>query len=152
MFRETFAPHNTAENMNQYANKAFGPVSMAARMSKPTAVTIVGEHQGDIVAYALMFEAPLPDCIDTTAPTRFLERFYVDSTWHGKGLADRLLAAVRDAVLGTEARHLWLTVWDQNPRAIRYYEKRGFTLCGHVDFTLGDDRQRDFVMAIPFKG
>lgn len=138
--------------MDQYANTAFGPVSMAARMSKPTAVTIVGEHQGEIVAYALIFEAPLPDCIDTTAPTRFLERFYVDSTWHGKGVADRLLDAVREAVLETEARHLWLTVWDQNPRAIRYYEKRGFTVCGDVAFTLGSERQRDFVMAIPFKG
>ncbi|MEO0345878.1 MAG: GNAT family N-acetyltransferase [Pseudomonadota bacterium] len=152
MFRETFAPHNTDENMNQYANTAFGPVSMAARMSKPTAVTIVGEYEGEIVAYALVFEAPLPDCIDTTAPTRFLERFYVDSAWHGRGVADRLLDAVREAVLATEARRLWLTVWDQNPRAIRYYEKRGFTVCGHVDFTLGDERQRDFVMAIPFKG
>lgn len=152
MFRETFGPHNTAENMDRYAAKAFGPVAMAARMSKPTAVTIVGEYEGEIVAYALLFEAPLPDCIDTAAPTRFLERFYVDSAWHGKGLADRLLGAVRDAVRKVDARHLWLTVWDRNPRAIRYYEKRGFTLCGHVDFTLGDERQRDFVMAIPFKG
>jgi ribosomal protein S18 acetylase RimI-like enzyme len=33
---------------------------------------------------------------------------------------------------------LWLTVWMQNHRAITFYEKTGFRLCGLETFMLGE--------------
>ena len=42
---------------------------------------------------------------------------------------------------------IWLAVWEENPRAIRFYEKNGFQKVGVKDFRLGSDVQHDFVMA-----
>ena len=36
--------------------------------------------------------------------------------------------------------------WEKNPRAIRFYEKNGFTTFGSHVFQLGDDAQTDILM------
>jgi ribosomal protein S18 acetylase RimI-like enzyme len=43
----------------------------------------------------------------------------------------------------------WLGVWEHNPRAITFYGKLGFVACGEQVFPLGNDPQRDIVMARP---
>jgi ribosomal protein S18 acetylase RimI-like enzyme len=42
---------------------------------------------------------------------------------------------------------IWLAVWEENPRAIRFYEKHGFQKAGVKTFQLGAELQHDFVMA-----
>jgi ribosomal protein S18 acetylase RimI-like enzyme len=76
-----------------------------------------------------------------------LGRFYVDGSWHGRGLAPRLMAVVRDAARGLGGRTLWLAVWEHNPRAIAFYGKCGFRDVGAQTFVLGADLQTDRVMA-----
>ena len=41
---------------------------------------------------------------------------------------------------------MWLGVWEENPRAIRFYQKQGFVEFGEHIFQLGDDAQRDVLM------
>ena len=59
------------------------------------------------------------------------------------------MAAVMEAAQTAGARHLWLGVWEHNPRAIRFYAKCGFVDVGSHDFVLGADRQTDRVMLAP---
>ena len=56
-------------------------------------------------------------------------------------------AIERAATLG--ANVVWLGVWEHNPRAIRFYEKHGFTTAGEQPF--GKDPQRDLVMVRPLR-
>ncbi|MEM6638399.1 MAG: GNAT family N-acetyltransferase [Pseudomonadota bacterium] len=77
-----------------------------------------------------------------------LSRLYVDEPWHGRGVAPQLLGALEDAARASECDAMWLTVWEHNARAIAFYSKCGFKVCGKTDFLLGTDPQRDFVMAI----
>jgi ribosomal protein S18 acetylase RimI-like enzyme len=42
---------------------------------------------------------------------------------------------------------VWLAVWEHNARAIRFYEKHGFTQVGEQPFTLGRDVQTDWLMS-----
>lgn len=50
-----------------------------------------------------------------------LDGLYVRMEFHGSGLADELVAAVVD----DEPARLW--VFEQNPRAQRFYQRHGFT-------------------------
>ena len=45
-----------------------------------------------------------------------------------------------------------LGLWEHNPRAIAFYRKAGFAEVGEHAFPLGDDPQRDIVMARPVAG
>ena len=55
-----------------------------------------------------------------------------------------------DAVLAVAtawgATRVWLGVNQQNPRAQRFYTKRGFTINGTRTFRLGDHVEDDYLM------
>ena len=80
-----------------------------------------------------------------------IHRLYVDRRWHGSGVAQRLMAAALGVAERGGADHVWLGVWERNPRAIAFYKKCGFTEAGQQVFLLGRDVQRDLVMSAPVR-
>jgi hypothetical protein len=94
--------------------------------------------------------APIPASAASEArtPGRAVElaRFYVDSPFHGQGVARKLMDAVVAEATRGEAATLWLGVWERNARAIGFYTKSGFRDVGSHPFQLGGDLQRDRLM------
>ena len=41
---------------------------------------------------------------------------------------------------------IWLGVWEHNPQALRFYEKRGFVVTGSHEFYTGDVVDKDLIM------
>jgi len=41
---------------------------------------------------------------------------------------------------------IWLQVWQKNNKAIRFYQKAGFTVFETASFLLGSSSQQDFLM------
>jgi len=106
--------------------------------------TWVAEADRRLVAYLqlrLDAESPL---ISGTRPVE-IQRFYVDASHHGTGLAHQLMAHVLARAEAAGAATLWLGVWERNPRALAFYRKWGFDVVGEHIFKLGDDPQRDLV-------
>jgi ribosomal protein S18 acetylase RimI-like enzyme len=54
-----------------------------------------------------------------------------------------------EAALELGGQHLWLGVWERNPRAIAFYLKSGFEKVGSHDFVVGGDTQTDWVFVAP---
>jgi len=81
-----------------------------------------------------------------------IQRIYVDSNWHGKGVAQQLFEACLHAFDKRDINRIWLGVWEHNPRAIAFYKKYGFKEAGEKSFLLGSDRQRDIVMIHELSG
>ncbi len=50
------------------------------------------------------------------------------SYWEGRGIGGGLIAAVADAARRAGCGTLWLVTTNDNAHAIRFYQKRGFTL------------------------
>jgi diamine N-acetyltransferase len=73
-----------------------------------------------------------------------LKRIYVDTSYHGKGLAQQLMAFAENLAKEKKYQVLWLGVWEHNMRAKRFYEKMGFKDSGYThDFPIGNTPQRD---------
>ena len=43
---------------------------------------------------------------------------------------------------------VWLSVWEQNPRAIRFYQKNGFVLFDKHILKLSNDEQYDIMIKL----
>ncbi|MEL7312037.1 MAG: GNAT family N-acetyltransferase [Pseudomonadota bacterium] len=146
VFSETFGPHNTEGNMRQYLSMALTPAVIADQLRRSAGATILGIKDDTIKAYAMVLPDE-PRVHDNIPPgSLFLQRFYLDSELHGSGVANELLDRVIDQAKLKNSDSLWLTVWEHNPRAIRFYEKRGFKTVGDCPFQFGDEQQRDLVM------
>jgi len=75
-----------------------------------------------------------------------LGRIYLDAAFHGRGIAAQLVANLLVAASLRGSRSVWLSVWQEAPQAIRFYEKHGFEIVGRSIFMVGDDPKEDWVM------
>ncbi len=74
---------------------------------------------------------------------------YVNLEWHGRGIAQTLMARGLTEAAASGGQSLWLGVWERNPRARVFYGKCGFADVGEHVFLFGTDPQTDRVMARP---
>lgn len=101
---------------------------------------------GRIAGHAqLRFGQAAPEPV-SPLPAAELARFYVDTAWHGRGIAQAMMTEVRARATGRGAAALWLSVWQEQPQAIRFYEKEGFRIAGALVFVVGDDPKDDWLM------
>ena len=147
-FFETFAATNDATDMALHLDRAYGVRQQKAELTDPEVITLLADEGGLVVAYAQLRRGPAPDCVQGSEPIE-LWRFYVSRKWHGRGMAQALMARVTAEAGDTGAQTLWLGVWERNPRALAFYGKCGFVDVGEHVFLFGTDPQTDRVMARP---
>ena len=145
-FRDAFSALNTAENMDLHCATAFSPAVQAAEIANPEVHTVVAESNGRLVAFAQVHLRPdTPSCV-AVSPSVELLRIYVERAFHGSGLAPDLMNHVFKTADEHGAAAIWLGVWEHNPRAIRFYQRFGFSEVGDHEFVVGTDPQRDLVL------
>jgi ribosomal protein S18 acetylase RimI-like enzyme len=145
-FQDTYAAFNTAENMALHIATAFTPEQQRAEIEAPDGYVLVAQaDHNELVAYATVTRAIVPPAVGDGHALE-IKRFYVDRAWHGLGVAQRLMARTCETAVERGAATVWLTVWNQNPRAISFYRKVGFADAGLISFHLGNDEQTDFLM------
>lgn len=144
-FSETYGGDNAASDMHVHLERSFGNRQQSAELADPALTTLVALEGEALLAYAQLRRAELPLRLGREDPIE-LQRFYTDRSVHGRGLAQALMTAVRHAAQELGGKHCWLSVWEQNPRAIAFYKKAGFQDVGSTDFVVGTDRQRDRVL------
>jgi GNAT superfamily N-acetyltransferase len=130
----------------------YGQAQQAAELVDPLIATILARSGKELVAYAQVRKTPPPFCVTHAAPIE-LHRFYVDHRAHGTGLASSLMYEVHRTAREFQCRHIWLGVWEQNPRGIAFYKKTMFVDVGSTFYMVGPDKQIDRVLvsAVPLQ-
>jgi ribosomal protein S18 acetylase RimI-like enzyme len=144
-FYDAFAPMNTPENMETYLSQNFTLQKFSAQLADPRVTFLIAEIEATPVAFAKLYDGEVPDCVGGFAPVE-IERFYVDSQFHGMGVAQTLMQACFDRARQSGHGTAYLGVWDNNHRAIAFYRKCGFDVVGSHAFQLGDETQNDLLM------
>lgn len=146
LFREAYVDQLRAEDLDAFIAEHLTAAHVAADLRDPTTTVFVAEDGDAIMGFATIRSAPPPVALDGGRPLA-LSMLYVDAAWHGRGVGPALMTEA----LGHASRDghdvLWLTVWEHNARAIRFYAKHGFAVVGEDSFQLGSDVNRDLVMA-----
>src|ERR1700690_3295476 len=92
-FRAEFAESNPAANMQLHCATTYGYALQLAEIRESSRETWVAEADARLAAYVqLRFDATSP-MIPGERPVE-IQRFYVDASHHGAGLAHRLMAHV----------------------------------------------------------
>jgi len=145
-FRDAYGAANSPEDLALHLGTHFTAERMGALLEDPACATLVAEVDGIPAGYAQIQSAEPPPLLGTGGV--MLRRFYLEQAWIGRGIAQALMQAVRAEAGRRGAGFLWLTVWEQSPRAIAFYRKCGFIEAGTTPFTLGTSVQRDLLMSL----
>jgi ribosomal protein S18 acetylase RimI-like enzyme len=144
-FRAAFAESNTAADMQVHCASHYSHALQLAEIRDPDRETWVAVARAQLVAYAqLRLDAPSP--LISGERSVEIQRFYVDASHHGTGLAHQLMTHVLVRAEAVGSAVLWLGVWERNQRALAFYRKWRFDVVGEHTFKVGDDPQRDLLM------
>lgn len=145
-FRETFGAQNTVSDMELHCRETYSPAIQAREIADPARATLVSVEGEELIGLAQMRWPHAPAGVTAKNPGE-IQRLYVAQGWHGRGVAHELMHACLEELAGRGCDVAWLGVWERNPRAISFYRKFGFVEVGEHVFTLGNDPQRDLVLA-----
>ncbi|HEY8265345.1 MAG TPA: GNAT family N-acetyltransferase [Steroidobacteraceae bacterium] len=145
-FRDAFGAHNSPDNMDLQCARHFGPDIQAREIADPGLVTTLALEGGQIVGFTQVTLAKAHASVPAKRAAE-LNRIYVVAEQQGKGVAQALMQGALATAAAAGADRLWLGVWEHNPRAIAFYRKFGFEIVGEHTFMLGQERQRDILMA-----
>jgi ribosomal protein S18 acetylase RimI-like enzyme len=147
-FSDAFGRDNTPEDMDLYLEASFSPEIQATELADPASLFLIAEVDGSPVGYARLHEGERGAGITGSQPIEIV-RFYARTEWIGRGVGAALMrASLKEAeVRGCDT--IWLDVWEENERALRFYKRWGFTETGTQTFRLGNDIQNDLLMQRP---
>ena len=106
----------------------------------------VAELDGALVGYAKIGPPHLP--FEPRGEAAELRQLYVLEEMKGQGVARTLIEWVIDQARERRADHLYLSVFTENHRARRFYEKYGFEPEGTYAFMVGSHADEDIVMRL----
>lgn len=147
-FRDTYAAHNTPEDMELYCSQAYAPEVLAAEMHQDDVLYLLALVNDHIVGLLKLqwSQPPMPMPFDNPLQ---ISRIYVHPEAKGQGIGRILMAAAKAHAAEHGHDYLWLGVWQQNEAAIAFYKKMGFAIIGTDTFVLGKDPQLDWLMGLP---
>ena len=145
IFSETFAHLYDKDAFDAFCEQTYaldGP--MAKDLADPAIRWRVATYDDEPIGYAKLtpLRAPFPDA---HVKSLELQQIYVLARWHGKGIAEELMHWAVDLARRAGAMELYLTVFDHNERAKRFYVRHGFAEVGRCTFTLGNRVEEDRV-------
>ena len=138
-------PVNEQKNIEAYTSVAFTPEKVLSELNNPDSQFYFAKDGDEIAGYIkLNLNSAQNEFKDPNAVE--VERIYVARAHHKKQIGSQLISFAINTALDKNLNYIWLGVWDQNYRAISFYERNGFSVVGSHDFVLGDDVQTDLLM------
>jgi ribosomal protein S18 acetylase RimI-like enzyme len=139
-------PANTApKDLAEYIGRELTPERFRDLIEDGSIVILLAKAANKLAGYALIAPAAAPSHIRSSARLE-LRKFYIDTAYHGRGVADALMKEVLAVAADGSQGAIWLTVFSGNDRAISFYRRWGFKIAGTQIFTVGADGQEDYLM------
>jgi diamine N-acetyltransferase len=142
-FCETFAHLYRAEDLDAFLS-SFGIADWEEQLDEPAFAIRIAEVDGEPVGYVKLGPLKLP--IEADGPALLLDQLYVLKEHHGAGIAPALMDWALEEVARRGARQLFLTVFIDNHRARRFYDRYGFEPVGRYAFMVGSHADEDVIM------
>ncbi|WP_423148361.1 GNAT family N-acetyltransferase [Rubrolithibacter danxiaensis] len=146
-FYETFSAANTEENMKKYLDEGFSDAKLTAELTDTNSAFYFAMLANKVIGYLkLNFGLSQTELQDDNAVE--IERIYVLKEFHGKKVGQLLYEKAIDIARQKNADYVWLGVWEENVRAIKFYRKNGFVAFDKHIFLLGNEEQTDIMMKL----
>lgn len=144
-FKETFEEVNTEEDMQKYLDENLSIEKLKTELENPNSEFYFVENNDEILGYLkLNFKDAQTEKVEENHFE--IERIYVLKAFLGQKLGQILFDKAIEIGREKNLEYVWLGVWEENHRAIRFYGKNGFEIFGKHDFVLGEDVQTDLLM------
>lgn len=142
-FCDTFAHLYAPDDLEAFLGR-FTPEAWEEEFNDARYTFRVAEADGQVIGFVKVGPSTLP--IETDARAVELRQLYILSGYHGVGIAHALMDWALDESRRRGAEEIYLTVYTDNHRAKRFYDRYGFDAVGRYDFMVGNHADEDIIM------
>ncbi|MBI2721492.1 MAG: GNAT family N-acetyltransferase [Bacteroidetes bacterium] len=141
-FSETYRHLNTEANFNKYIQTNFNKEKLLNEINDENSlIYFIKEKDNNIGYLKLNINEAQSENFGNNAME--IERVYTLKEHFGKNAGKRMIEFTIEKGKELKKEFVWLGVWENNARAIAFYEKHGFTKFDTHVFNLGNDEQVD---------
>lgn len=149
-FCDTFAHLYKPQDLSAYLNRVYTPAVILADMATSGTEFRIAEQDGRIIGFCKIGAVTVP--VDPVPPHSIeLRQLYVDHSHHGSGVAATLMAWALDRAHARDCEAMYLSVYAENYRAQRFYERHGFRKVGEYKFMVGQQADDEFIMMLQLR-
>ena len=145
-FTETFGTLYRAADLAAFLDATFGAGGLPSQLSDPAYTVHLATEDGRIIGFAKLGPVAFPG--QWSAGSIELHQLYVLGGWHGEGVGPALLDWTIETARAAGYEELLLSVYIDNHRARRFYERHGFEEIGRYDFRVGETTDDDRIMRL----
>ena len=143
-FGHLYAPEDLASFLAEFSEDAW-----REELAQPGLKLRLAKEDGVAAGFAKVGAPSLP--VDIARPTIELRQLYILKPWHGRGVAAALMGWAIEEGRARGAEDMILSVYVDNHRARRFYERYGFEVIGDYAFMVGNHADEDLIMRAPLK-
>lgn len=140
-FGHLYAPHDLGAFLERHTPQAY-----REDLSDPAFAIRFAQDGDELIAFAKLGPPSLP--FEPTGHALELRQFYVHKPWHGTAVARTLMDWVLATARARAADELWLSVFVDNHRARRFYERYGFRFVAPYAFMVGNHQDEDHILKL----
>lgn len=147
-FVDTFGHLYSPENLSMFVKSAYSLETAQSELASADRLFRVAEIDGQFVGYCKLgltygFEHDVG-----TRKVMELKQLYLRAEAQGTGIAQELMQWAFDEARARGFDAIALTVWSENYKAQRFYEKHGFTKWADTYFMVGNHRDDEYIYGI----
>jgi ribosomal protein S18 acetylase RimI-like enzyme len=145
-FLESHGHSANAEDIKHYVDTHFNIDKLSQALQDPNIYFSKIFVQDQLAGYSKLI-INFPNPLIHLRPIAKFERLYLLRDFYGMQLGNHLLAHNADIAISKLQQALWLFVWTENIKALKFYQKSGFKIVGEHDFKISDNHSNpNFVM------
>ena len=123
--------------IDEYVEKKFSKATIEAELEDENNLFHIIYVDKEPAGYSkIILNAPHVE-INKSSITK-LERFYLLERFYGRYAGAELMTFNINLSKQNNQAGMWLYVWTENKRAVKFYTRHGFNIIGHFDFKLTD--------------
>ncbi|ROR97890.1 acetyltransferase (GNAT) family protein [Sinobacterium caligoides] len=141
---DTYAKKGIRKSISQYVLNEFTEKNIQSKLTSKNDVYFVAIEKGHLIGYvSLKLSAKCPITANTIPE---LDKLYIQENFTANGVGSVLLQQALSFCNSIGHEQVWLTVFHENTRALKFYEKHGFQEVGVTYFELDNEKHKNHVL------
>ncbi len=150
-FVETFGHLYAPEDLSYFLRTSYDERAVAAQLSSDRFVMRVAEDAGELIGFCKLGLDMTLDYDSGSKSAIELKQLYVFAAYHGSGVGQTLMDWAIAEATARHADELVLSVWSQNAKGHRFYQRNGFRWVGDTYFMVGNHRDDEYLYMRPMR-
>jgi ribosomal protein S18 acetylase RimI-like enzyme len=149
-FRNTYIGEVNLQDLESHIASEFSLSQIRDLINDQEILTILLLEDAKLIAYmTLKMNDPDPSVLGLK-PIQ-LGSIYVDNEIIGRGLGSTLMKKAFSEAKERGYKTIWVSAWDRNASALKFYQKWGFNSVGTIKFPFGSEIHSDTVLSRPIE-